>query len=115
MSQENVEIVQRMHETFDGGDAVGSLAYFDRDVVIDTSRVAGGLGHGREELDAIMSRYLGTWEDWREEIEEIRDLGSQVLVASTQRGRGKASGIAVENRFGYLYEIRGTSVGLGVV
>jgi len=44
-----------------------------------------------------MSRYLGTWEDWREEIEEIRDLGTQVYVASTQRGRGKGSGIAVEN------------------
>jgi ketosteroid isomerase-like protein len=110
MSEENVENVRRMIEAFHGGDADGALACFDRDVVIDTSRVAGGVGHGREELDAIMSRYLGTWEDWREEIEEIRDLGTQVYVASTQRGRGKGSGIAVENRFGYLFEIRADKI-----
>jgi hypothetical protein len=30
---------------------------------------------------------VGTWDQWRVEIEEMRDLGSQVLVLTVQHGR----------------------------
>jgi ketosteroid isomerase-like protein len=111
MSRENVEIIRRMYEAFHGGDADGALAYFDPEVVVDASRrVDGGIGHGREELNTIITRWLGTWEEWREEIEEMRDLGSQVFVIATQRGRGKGSGVEVENRYALLYEVHGDQI-----
>jgi ketosteroid isomerase-like protein len=111
MSQENVEVVKRMYQAFHGGDAEGALAHFDPDVLVDASRrVDGGIGHGREELNAIISRWLGAWEEWREEIEEIRDLGNQVLVVATQHGRGKGSGVEVENRYALLYGVEGDSI-----
>ena len=111
MSREGVEIVRRMYEAFHGGDAAGALACFDPEVVVDASRrVDGGVGHGREELNAIIGRWLGTWEEWREEIEEMRDLGSRVYVVATQRGRGKGSGIEVENRYALLYEVQGDKI-----
>ena len=53
---------------------------------------------------------LGAWDEWREEIEEIRDLGSQVLVVSKQRGRAKGSGIEVETRYAVLYGIHGDKI-----
>jgi len=59
MSQENVEVVRRMYEAFHSGDAEGALAHFDPEVVVDaTMRVDAGIGHGREELSAIISRWL---------------------------------------------------------
>jgi ketosteroid isomerase-like protein len=111
MSQENVVVVRRMYEAFHSGDAEGALAHFDPDVVIDaTMRVDAGIGRGREELYAIVGRWLGAFDEWREEIEEMRDLGSQVCVVSTQHGRGKGSGIEAKTRYAVLYEVRGNRI-----
>jgi hypothetical protein len=93
MSQENVEVVRRMCDAFHSGDAEGALAHFDPDVLVDaTMRVDAGIGHGREVLYAIVARWLGAFDEWREEIEQMRDLGSQVCVVSIQHGRGRGSG-----------------------
>jgi ketosteroid isomerase-like protein len=54
---------------------------------------------------AIVAEWFETWDDWREEVEEIRDLGQRVLVISTQSGRGKESGLEWANRFAMLYEL----------
>jgi ketosteroid isomerase-like protein len=111
MSQENVEIVKAMYEAFYAGDFDGALAYFDPAVMIDASvRVDGGIGHGREELYAMVAQWVGGWEEFRDETEEIRDLGSQVCVVSTQRGRGKGSGIELEDRWTVLYEIKADKI-----
>jgi ketosteroid isomerase-like protein len=107
MSQGEVEIVRRMYSAFHGGDVERALAMFDPDVVVDaTRRPDGGVGHGREDLSAIIGEWLAAFDDWREEIEELRDLGDRVLVVATQRGRGKESGVDVETRYAVLYEVR---------
>ena len=111
MSQENVEIVQRMYEAFHGGDAEGALAHFDPNVAVDASdRVDGEVGRGRNDLVRIISSWLGAFEAWREEIEEIRDLGDRVYVVAMQRGRGKGSGLDIETRYAVLYEVRGGKI-----
>jgi ketosteroid isomerase-like protein len=111
MSQENVEIIRRMYEAFYRGDFDGALAYFDPEVEVDASmRVDEGIGHGRDAVYAMVARWVGAWDEWREEIEEIRDLGSQVLVISKQRGRAKGSGIEVATHYAVLYEIRGDKI-----
>jgi ketosteroid isomerase-like protein len=107
MSEENVQIVLRMYEALGRGDAEEALAHIDPGVVIDAShRVDGRVGHGREELVAIVAEWLTTWDDWRQEIEEVHDLGDRVLVIETQRGRGKGSGADWKGRFGMLYDVR---------
>ena len=111
MSQENVEIVRLMYEAFGRGDGDAALACFDPEVVMDAShRVDGRIGHGHQELVSILAEWLGAWDDWREEIESVRDLGDRVLVTSTQRGRGKGSGVEWENRFAMLYEMQGGKI-----
>src|SRR2546430_2227145 len=100
MSRENLETGRRVYEAFNGGDAEGALAYFDSEVEVDGSaRVDGGIVHGRHELSALLAEWLGDWDDWREEIETVRDIGNRVLVAAIQRGRSKGSGIKVETRY----------------
>ena len=111
MSQENVAIVRRMYEAFYGGDAAGALACFDPEVVIDLSRrLEGGIGHGRDDLNKMINQWVGTFDDWREEIEEIRDRGAQVYVLAVQHGRGKGSGIEVEERYALIYEVKGDKI-----
>jgi ketosteroid isomerase-like protein len=108
MSEGNVQIVRRMYEAFRGGDLDAALANFGPEVVVDAGhRVDGRVGHGREELVTILGEWMTTWEDWKEEVEEMRDLGDRVLVISTQSGKGKESGVAWQSRFWMLYELEG--------
>jgi ketosteroid isomerase-like protein len=111
MSQPNVALIRRMYETFYRGDFDGALAYFDPEVEVDASmRVGEGISHGRDAVYAMVARWVGAWDEWREEIEEIRDLGRQVLVVSKQHGRAKGTGIEVETHYAVLYEIRGEKI-----
>lgn len=111
MAQSDVEIVRSMYEAFHGGDAEAALAHFDADVVVDaTIRVDSATGQGREELATIIGQWVGSFEEWREEIEEIRDLGSQVCVIAIQRGRGRGSGVEIDDRYALLYEVRGDKI-----
>jgi ketosteroid isomerase-like protein len=108
MSHENVEVVRRMYSAFHEGDFDGALSHFDPNVLVDASKarpddVASGTGHGR--VIQIVTSWVGAWDEWREEIEEVRDLGSSVLVLSVQRGRGKGSGAEVEARWAVVYEL----------
>ena len=106
MSRENVELVRRMYDAYLRGDAEGALEFFHPDVELDFSvRVDTSTGRGREDLARIVGSWAASWDGYREEIDEILDLGSEVCVAATQRGRGKGSGVELENRFAGLYEI----------
>lgn len=96
-----------MYEAFSRGDAETALSYVDEEVITDPRhRIDGRLGKGHAEMVAILAEWLDTWDDWRQEVEEIHDLGDRVLVVDTQRGRGKGSGIEWEGHFGMLYEVR---------
>jgi ketosteroid isomerase-like protein len=112
MSEENVEIVRRAYEAFYAGDADGALAYFDPEVEVDASplRVDEGIGRGRDAVRRVVGRWVAAWDDWREEVEEMRDLSGQVLVVSKQHGRAKGSGIEVETRYAVLYELQGDRI-----
>jgi uncharacterized protein len=111
MSQQNVEVVRRMYEAFRRGDAEAALDSLDSDVVMDaTHRVDGRIGRGHDQVSSILREWLGTWEEWSEEIEEVRDLGDVVLVVSSQHGRGRGSGVEMEHRFAMLYEVRNDKV-----
>ena len=92
---------------FHAGDAEGALACFSEDVVVESPArpdVTGG--RGREALGALVGSWVGSWEDWSEEINEVRELGDRVMVISTQRGRAKSSGIEITAQYAYLYEVR---------
>jgi len=105
MSQ-NAEVVRRMYDARERRDAEGMLRCFHPDAVLDARpRMDTGVVQGREEASRVIAEWIGAFDDWHEEIHEIRDLGSEVCVLATQRGRAKGSGIEVETRYALLYEV----------
>jgi ketosteroid isomerase-like protein len=112
MSEANVEIVRRMYAAFHSGNVEQALGHFDPDVLVDASKARPdvAVGKGREHVNAVVTSWMAAWEEWGEEIEEMRDFGSRVLVVSVQRGRGKGTGAEVEARYGLLYELRGDKI-----
>jgi ketosteroid isomerase-like protein len=111
MSRENVEIVGRMLDAFHRGDAEGAFALMDSDVVADFPiRPDSGLARGRMEVSAMVTDWVATFDEFEETTDEIRDLGDRVLVIATQRGRGKGSGVEVEQQYAWIYELRGSRI-----
>jgi ketosteroid isomerase-like protein len=100
-----------MYAAFHRGDAEGALAHFHPDVEYDaTMRVDGGTGRGREALGATIGHWVGAFDDWREEIEEVREADGRVCVVLVQRGRSKGAGIELEARYGVVYETDGETI-----
>ena len=96
-----------MYEAYLGGNVEAALAYFHPEVEVDFSvRVDAARGKGRDELARIVASWIGAWDGYLEEIDEILDLGDIVCIVATQRGRGKGSGVELANQFAGLYEIR---------
>jgi ketosteroid isomerase-like protein len=107
MSQENVELVERMLERFHAGDAEAALAFFSDEVVTDLGeRADSSVTTGRDALNQAVGGWVGAWEDWHEDIREIRDLGDKVVVLSTQHGRARSTGMELSQQYATLYEIR---------
>ena len=107
MSAENVELVERMLELFHRGDVDGVFACYAPDVIVDASRRPDrATGRGLEDLARIIGEWVGAFDEWSEEIHEITDLGDEVLVIATQRGRGKGSGVPVEARYATVFGVR---------
>ena len=104
MSQENVEAVRRLYEAFNRGgvDAAISEGVWSPELVWDATPTGiPGLGvyRGHEE---VKSFFENDWfkafpfEDWEVEVDELIDLGDQVISMCRQRGRGATSGASTE-------------------
>jgi ketosteroid isomerase-like protein len=102
MSEENVEIVRRIYDAVSRHDTATVIAAYDPEVEWDTSRspwgsiMGGRLYRGHGGLRRFYSEWYEAWGDYDEVLEELIDGGEQVIVGATGRGRGRASGAAVE-------------------
>ena len=108
MSQENVEIVRRVFDAFNGRDIAAFLELLDPDVewVPILAVLEGRVYRGHKEVQRWVEDLDPDWEFFEVYYEELRDLGDQVLVLGHWRARGRASGVELENPGTYLYEIK---------
>jgi ketosteroid isomerase-like protein len=103
MAQENVEIVRRLFDAVARRDSATVLSLYDQDVEWEGSRhrwseILGGTPcwRGHDGLRRWSREYYETWESLEDSIEEVIDAGEDVVVIVSTRGRGRASGVAVE-------------------
>ena len=94
MSQENVDRFRGAAAAFDRGDMEAWLEVYDANAVFEAQIAAmEGPAVGRENIGAFMTTIGDLYELFQVELDEIRDLGDQVLALGTAISVGKGSGI----------------------
>jgi len=109
MSAENVEIVRRMHEQFEGSDSEAWREVISPEVEWDLTSsdlLEARVFHGHEGVEEFFRGWLGAWDDYEQETLELIDAGDSVVAVFRQRGRGKHSGIETERDYFGVYELR---------
>ncbi len=108
MSQENVEVVRRAFAEFEQGN-FWVPEVFDPSVRIEwLDPMPGGTTEtvGLEQLAATLRNWLESWDRVTLAAERLIDAGEQVVVVAAWHGRGKASGVTTEWRFGQVWTMR---------
>jgi uncharacterized protein len=107
MSQENVEIVRRIHERFLRGDYEAMFELIADDVEWDDSGFpGGGKYHGHQGMSKASGRWFAAWDDYEVEFLKYFSAGDKVVSLYRQRGRGKGSGITTEMEAAQVWTLR---------
>ena len=109
MSEENVELVRTLLSAFDRADYELALEALDPDV---EWQVPPGVGigqevyRGREGVQSGFANWLGAWETYRFDLEEILDHGDHVFVGAMHIARGRGSGVEVKLPTFHVFTLR---------
>jgi ketosteroid isomerase-like protein len=108
MSQENVETVRAAFDAFSRGDMETLLGLMDPEIVVmQPPEVPDGTTlHGHAGVMEAIAAWPEQWDDFQIEIAQIIDAGDHVAVRTHQRGRGKGSGVAVEDDIWFVAGFR---------
>jgi ketosteroid isomerase-like protein len=111
MSQENVEIVRRQIERFTTTGEVSPETSAENIVWHDPPDFPDAQVHmGMEGVIQALGVWSGAWTEWQVELTDYVDAGDRVLVRGTQRGRGKDTGVLVEQPLCLVYLLRDSKV-----
>jgi ketosteroid isomerase-like protein len=102
MSNENVEVVRAIYESWSRGDYEAVFARLDTDIewfgppdISASGEPGSGLSRGHEGVRRSLARWVGSWDEYSFELRLLTDCGDDVLVEGWHRGRGKTSGVEV--------------------
>src|SRR4051812_36990031 len=102
MSEENVEIVRRIYDAAASRDTAALLALYDPAVEFDFSAspfrevLDRHVFVGHEGLRGFFRERHELWETVEDDCRELVEVGDRVVSAVISRGRGRASGIELE-------------------
>jgi uncharacterized protein len=95
---ENLEVVRRLFRAFDRADYGATLEALDPEIewqVPPGIAIGQEVYRGREDVRRGFTEWLGVWDTYRFEPEEMLDHGDHVVVGGMQIGRGRGSGVEV--------------------
>jgi ketosteroid isomerase-like protein len=106
MSEENVEVIQRLYRAMDAQDAeaLHEIASPDLEWIPDW-RVGEGPVRGREQVIRFFRARAEVFEELRTEPERVWDLGDRVLVFVRHTGTGSGSGAGFDIRIAHLWAL----------
>lgn len=116
MESENVVLVRKLLDVYNEKSFAANLDMIDPEIVWDMSRIEfleRAVYRGILELREFTRDWGEGWEFDRVEIEEVADAGDDVVVWVHQTGRGRGSGIEIDQRFAQVWTLRdGRAVGM---
>jgi ketosteroid isomerase-like protein len=104
VSKENAEIVRLSIVAYQRGDWEEATAYLALDVVWEVGQELPL--HGPAAVREMWTRWNEEWAQLDMVGEEIIDAGDKVFVAMRYRGRGRLSGVAVDQRVFEVHTFR---------
>jgi ketosteroid isomerase-like protein len=106
MASSDVEIVRSAFDAFARGDLEGALAYCDAEIVVSDPGRTGTTFRGPAGVRRFWEEWLENWQEYRVEPQEFSEAGGEILVHTAQSGRGKLSGIEVEQDLFQVFRVR---------
>jgi ketosteroid isomerase-like protein len=109
MSEENVEVVRGILDSWARGDFRAEKQPFDPELSFETFMPdADGVvtAHGLREVKAFSQDWLAQWRRYRIIGEEFRDVDDKVFVSVRQVGAGGQSGVEVESAGFAIWTLR---------
>ena len=113
MSRENVEVVRRGVEAWNQRDADRWLSDAAPEVEwmpAGPATVERTVYRGYEEVATGLAAVWGTWEEFRLQESEVRDLGDSVLWLGRVRMKGGASHVELDHEFAFDAVLRNGKV-----
>jgi ketosteroid isomerase-like protein len=105
MSQENVRVLREMYGRRTLAE-FASLMHPEAELHQPSALLDADQYYGREEVVRGTSRWLGESKEFRFIPEEVIDLGERAFMRLRFSGRGKASGIKLEQTVFHLWTFR---------
>ena len=98
MAAADVEALEELYAHWSRGDWRSGADLFAEDVVSTTFDADGDqiVLHGRQALRDWFRDFLEQWDDFRQDVDELVDLGDRVLARGHQSATGKVSGARLE-------------------
>ena len=115
MSQENVEIIRVLYDSFGRGDVATVLGQMDQDIewreaenfiYADRNPYVGP----QAILEGVFMRLGSEWEGFTVTPEEWLDAGNHVVVLGSYSGTNNATGREVRAQFAHVWGVRGGRV-----
>jgi ketosteroid isomerase-like protein len=109
MSQENVEVVRQLVQAFNRRDLAAMTRWFAHEIQWEPggpAAVERSVYRGRDE---VSSAFAGTWETWevfRVEEREIRDLGDSIVWLGRARMKGATSHVEFDQAFAVDFRVQ---------
>jgi ketosteroid isomerase-like protein len=109
-AQRNVELARKGMHAYNQGDfgAVLELFSSDIEVYVPPSFMNSGRFHGHEGFMEWIAHWNEAWESFEIQVMDVEPIGDRfVVLEAHQQGRGRGSGVPVEQDVIYVYEMSG--------
>ena len=94
----HTEIFAAIHRAYFAGDFAAAWALIDPEIVwIEPDGMPGaGTYHGHQGVRESLTKFVGTWDEYRVENQDLTEAGDRLYLHARITGKGKTSGVPVE-------------------
>jgi ketosteroid isomerase-like protein len=109
MAQENVDIVRQVIDAWNRNQPETAIRYLEPDVILDATqrRINPKTYRGVEGMRAMLADRDEVWEEFRLEPDEFVAAGDWIVVIGRWVGRGRGSGLEVQQPVAHAFCLRG--------
>jgi ketosteroid isomerase-like protein len=109
MATHNVDLIRPIYEEWGRGNWRPYFDVYDPEMEWGWSSEfvdLGGVFQDRRDPNPRLRSWLSGWEHWRAEADEFREIGDYVVVLASYHGRGRGSGVEIEQQGAHVFKVR---------